>query len=78
MGEKITQCERVLRHLNDYGSITCAEAVYEYGIMRLPARVSDLKRLGFPIETERKKGKNRYGENVSFASYSLVKSGDSV
>ena len=32
---KITQCERILRHLNDFGSITSLEAMQDYGIMRL-------------------------------------------
>ena len=68
---KVTQCERVLRHLNDYGSITSVDAMYEYGIMRLASRVSDLKKLGFPIEKETVKGKNRYGETVAYAKYSL-------
>lgn len=68
---KVTQCERVLRHLNDFGSITSAEAMEQYGIYRLASRVSDLKKLGFPVVTERVKSKNRYGETVSFAKYSL-------
>lgn len=68
---KVTQCERVLRHLNDYGSITSALAMEEYGIYRLASRISDLKKLGFPIEREMVTGKNRYGESVSFAKYSL-------
>lgn len=68
---KVTQCERVLRHLNDFGSLTSAEAITEYGIYRLASRISDLRKLGFPIESERVKSKNRYGETVSFAKYSL-------
>lgn len=39
----MTQCERILRHLQDYGSITQAEAVTEYGCYRLGARIWDLK-----------------------------------
>lgn len=37
----VTQCERILRHLQDYGSITQAEAVTEYGCYRLGARIWD-------------------------------------
>ena len=48
----MTQCERILRHLEDYGSITSLEAMSEYGIMRLASRVNDLRRLGYPIVTE--------------------------
>lgn len=45
---KTTQCDRVLRHLSDYGSITSLEAISEYGILRLASRISDLKIGGTP------------------------------
>lgn len=67
----MTQCERVLRHLEDFGSITSAEAISEYGVYRLASRISDLKKRGVPIEKEMVSGKNRYGEPTSFARYSL-------
>lgn len=67
----MTQCERVLRHMRDYGSITSAEAITEYGIYRLASRISDLKKQGVPVEKEMISGKNRYGEPTSFARYSL-------
>ena len=69
----MTQCERILRHLQDYGSITQAEAVTEYGCYRLGARIWDLKAQGIPIRSERVTGKNRYDEPVSFPRYSIVK-----
>lgn len=72
----MTQCERILRHLRDYGSITSLEAMQEYGIMRLAARVSDLKNAGMPIESETVTGENRYGERTSFARYSLAEGGN--
>lgn len=67
----MTQIERILRHLNDYGSITQLEAMGEYGIMRLASRVSDLKRLGYGINTVMETGRNRYGETTHYARYSL-------
>jgi hypothetical protein len=69
----VTQCERILRHLQDYGSITQAEAVTEYGCYRLGARIWDLKAQGVPIRSERVTGKNRYNEPVSFSRYSIAK-----
>lgn len=68
----MTQCERILRHLQDYGSITQAEAVTEYGCYRLGARIWDLKAQGVPIRSETVTGKNRYGERTSFAKYTLA------
>lgn len=67
----MTQCELIQRHLEDYGSITSIEAMQEYGIMRLASRISDLKRQGVHIEKEMVSGKNRYGEQTSYAKYSL-------
>lgn len=57
----MTQCELIMRHLNDCGSITSLEAMQEYGI----------KSMGVPIEKEMVSGKNRYGEPTSYARYSL-------
>lgn len=71
----MTQTERVIRHLRDYGSITSMEAVRDYGIMRLASRISDLKKAGMPIRVEMISGKNRYGENISYARYRLEKEG---
>lgn len=63
------QSERIIRHLQDCGSITSVEAMQEHGIMRLASRVSDLKKAGFPIRSEIVKGQNRYGEPTSYARY---------
>ena len=68
----ITQCERILRHLKDYGSITSLEAVNEYGIMRLASRINDLRAEGVAIVSETNTGKNRYGETTHFAVYRLA------
>ena len=68
----ITQCDRILRHLKDYGSITSLEAVNEYGIMRLASRINDLRADGIAIVSETNTGKNRYGETTHFAVYRLA------
>ena len=65
------QTERIIRHIHDYGSITSWEVMQEYGIMRLASRICDLRRLGYPIIVERVAAKNRYGERISYAKYSL-------
>lgn len=69
---KETQCERIIRHLNDYGTITPLEAMGEYGIMRLASRITDLKKQGYDIRRTFGKGKNRYGEATHFAVYQLI------
>lgn len=67
----MTQCEHILRHMQDFGSITQAEAIAEYGCYRLAARIADLKAAGHNISSRIETGKNRYGERISFARYTL-------
>ena len=67
-----TQKDRIIRHLNDKGSITALDAIKEYGIMRLASRISELKDEGYNIRSEFVSSKNRYNESVSFSKYSLV------
>ena len=69
---KMTQCEKIIRHLRDHGSISSLEAINEYGILRLASRVSDLKRRGYNIVGEIKTGRNRYGEKTNFKVYRLI------
>ena len=70
----MTQCEKILRHMRDYGSITQAEAIADYGCYRLSARIADLKASGVGIVTKTVTCKNRYGEQTRFARYSLEES----
>lgn len=68
----MTQCETILRHMEEYGTITSLEAMQEYGIMRLASRITDLKKAGTPIRRDMVSQKNRYGETVTFARYSIA------
>ena len=70
---KTTQCDRVLQHMKDFGSISSIEAITDYGILRLASRIADLKGQGHHIISEMKKGKNRYGETTHYCVYSLAK-----
>lgn len=70
----MTQNERILRHLQDFGSITQREAYNEYGCQRLGARIWELKRAGYQIDRRMESSKNRYGERVSYARYTLKES----
>ena len=68
---KLTQNERILRHLRDYGTLTNVEAIQEYGIGHLASRISELRKEGHPIVSEPMKGKNRYGETTRWARYRM-------
>lgn len=69
---KITQCDMILRHLRDHGSITSFEAFTEYGILRLASRINDLKRSGHNIVSDIATGQNRYGEKTHYSIYKLI------
>lgn len=68
---KLTQCDRIMRHLREIGDIDDLTAYSEYGIRRLASRIHDLKVQGYEIEVENKKSKNRYGEPTHYAVYGL-------
>lgn len=65
------QTERILQYLKEHGTITPLDAMNDLGVMRLGARIFDLKAQGVKIHTERATGKNRYGEPTTFAQYRL-------
>lgn len=65
------QEERVLKYMQDFGAITPLQALDDLGVMRLGARIYDLKQAGHPISRRMVTKKNRYGEAVSFAEYRL-------
>lgn len=67
----MTQCERILNHLREHGSISAREAMLDYGIMRLASRICDLRLDGFDIKRKMVTGINRYGESTSYARYYL-------
>lgn len=70
MGKKITQRDIILWHLMNEGPLTRAQAMSEYGIVELPARIVELKRLGYKITSTRGTSKNRFG-TVHFNIYKL-------
>ena len=69
---KETQCDRILRRMRDFGSISSLEAIMEYGILRLASRISDLKKRGYNIVSTTGTAMNRYGEETRFSVYKLM------
>lgn len=66
-----TQCERILKYLYDFESITQLEAFQDLGIMRLASRVSELRKSGVSIIGTKTEVKNRYGEKCYITKYKL-------
>ena len=70
-GTKMTQCDKILHYIEEYESITPLDALREFGCMRLASRITDLKRRGYPITRKMETAKNRAGEPVRYARYSM-------
>ena len=73
---KATQAEMVLDYIEEFGSITPLDAIRDIGVYRLSARVSDLRKKGYPIETKIVSVPNRFGGKSNVARYSLAVSCD--
>lgn len=69
---KITQKDRIINYIREFGSISSWEAYSELGITQLGARIDQLKKEGYEFKTEWEQRKNRYGEEVSFKRYYLA------
>ncbi len=67
----LTQTEKILRHIAEHGSITPVEALQEYGCMRLASRMCDIKRAGYHVRSVMETSRNRYGDTVRYARYSI-------
>ena len=57
----MTQEERILKHINEHGSISDFEAVTILHIGRLASRVHDMRKKGISIISNTASGKNEYG-----------------
>ena len=68
---KATQCERVLDYMDRFGSITQLDALKDLGVMRLASRISDLKKMGYPVVSKQEAVKNRFEETCYIKRYSL-------
>lgn len=68
---KDSQQKRILKYLKTHKAITRLDSFNKLGITELPKRISELRRLGYPISDEWKEVKNRYGEKTRVKAYSL-------
>ena len=50
----MTQTTMILDHMKRTGSITMREALLDYSIQSLTKRISDLRKMGYRIKTERR------------------------
>lgn len=74
--DEMSQRQTVELYLEEFGSITAFEAVYDLGITRLSSIIYKLKKRGWVFETGRVNVRNRYNENCCPCKYTLIKKGD--
>ena len=65
----MNQHERILKYLDDFGSISTMEAFRDLGITKLSTRISEMIQRGERIDKRTESGVNRYGEKVYFTRY---------
>lgn len=70
MTRRESQNLMIAKHLKKYKSITPFKALHEYGVMRLSARIFQLKKLGIPIKSELV----NLGDGVKYSRYTLISS----
>lgn len=71
---KPRQVDRVLEHLRTCGTITAWEAMRDYGIMRLAARIHEIESgHGIAIDRKTVKTTNRFGDKIHFVRYAFAK-----
>ena len=70
--KRTTQCDRILRYIEEFGSITSWQAYADLGITQLAARIFNLKERGYQFETTRVYTENRMGERTHYDEYRLI------
>ena len=69
----MSQNEMILKHLQENLGITPKQANELYGVMRLAARIKDLRNRGYRIASIDRRELNRFGKKTRFTEYRLVK-----
>lgn len=70
--KRTSQNEEILYHLKHFGSISPDEAWNRYRIYRLAARIADLRKKGYVINTLLHTYTDGYGKNIRYAEYELI------
>lgn len=69
----MSQNEMILKHLQENIGITPKEANELYGVMRLAARIKNLRDKGYRIASIDRREPNRFGKKTRFTEYRLIK-----
>ena len=67
----LSQVETLLAYLQKHGSITGLECINNLGVLNYKGRISDLRKLGYDIETTWVKKRSLDGVKMKYARYVL-------
>lgn len=70
--EKLNQRKRIIKYLQNFGSITTKDAFMDLGVACLPKRISELRKEGYNFTVTYEKGSDRYGEPSHWNRYTLA------
>lgn len=73
---KQKQIRRVLTYMESHGSITQREASMFLSVERLASRMTDIKRMGYPIVSKWERNHNQFGEPCRYKRYSMGSGAD--
>ena len=65
----MNQHERIIKYINDFGSISPMEAFSDLGITKLATRISEMRADGLEFGQRMEYSKNRYGEKTHYMRY---------
>ena len=69
---KISQKDRIINYIREFGSISSFDAYADLGITQLGARIDQLKKEGYEFKTEWESNTNRFGEKTDYKRYYLA------
>lgn len=70
--DKAKQRKRISEYITDHGSITGREAIIHLGILSFTKRISEMRRLDYPLAFNWEIGENQYGEKCRYKRWYFV------
>ena len=76
--ERRENCEKIISHLKEHGTITAREAMDKYGIFGFQYYLKYLKKQGYKLSATEVRWKNQQGETVVGYVYRLSASANAI
>lgn len=70
--DKNRQHRRIAEYITDNHGITGWEAHEHLGVESFTKRISEMRKLGYPLEFKWETGENRYGEKTRFKRWYFI------